>query len=143
MVDPIGAVGPAASLPSSAGAGQAGALAVPSVQQVQGFAAAAAAQPVAEVVAAPQAPHLALGERLMAQLDSLSQHLQSPPAVSASAQEGPSAAQERPQATDFAQQMEASIAQMDRAYMYAIEATMASHGSTETTKIFNTLLKGQ
>ena len=32
---------------------------------------------------------------------------------------------------------------MERAYIFAIEATMASRGSTESTKIFNTLLKGQ
>ena len=37
----------------------------------------------------------------------------------------------------------AAVAQMERAYMFAIETTMASRGSTETTKICNTLLKGQ
>ncbi|WP_407158259.1 hypothetical protein [Bradyrhizobium sp. STM 3557] len=36
-----------------------------------------------------------------------------------------------------------AIAQMDRAYTFAIEATMASRGPTEVTKILNTLLKGQ
>ena len=37
----------------------------------------------------------------------------------------------------------AAVAQIERAYMFAIETTMASRGSTESTKIFNTLLKGQ
>lgn len=36
-----------------------------------------------------------------------------------------------------------SLDRMERAYMFAIETTMASRGSTEATKIFNTLLKGQ
>ena len=39
--------------------------------------------------------------------------------------------------------MAAAVSQMERAYMFAIETTMASRGSTESTKIFNTLLKGQ
>ena len=33
--------------------------------------------------------------------------------------------------------------QMKGAYTFAIETTLLSHGSTESTKIFNTLLKGQ
>jgi hypothetical protein len=37
---------------------------------------------------------------------------------------------------------EESIAQMDQTYAFAIKATLASHGSSEATKIFNTLLKG-
>lgn len=36
-----------------------------------------------------------------------------------------------------------SISQMEHAYLFAIEATLASHGSTEASKIFNTLLRGQ
>lgn len=39
--------------------------------------------------------------------------------------------------------VDANIAQMEHAYVFAIEATLASRGSTEATKIFNTLLKGQ
>lgn len=39
--------------------------------------------------------------------------------------------------------IERSIGGMQHAYAFAIETTMASRGSTETTKIFNTLLKGQ
>lgn len=39
--------------------------------------------------------------------------------------------------------MNDAVARMERAYMFAIETTMASRGSTESTKIFNTLLKGQ
>jgi hypothetical protein len=37
---------------------------------------------------------------------------------------------------------EESIAQMDQTYAFAIKATLASHGSSEATKIFNTLLNG-
>ena len=36
-----------------------------------------------------------------------------------------------------------SVTSMHGAYMFAIETTLASKGSTEATKIFNTLLKGQ
>ena len=40
-------------------------------------------------------------------------------------------------------EIDSAMTQMHSAYMFAIETTMASHGSTESTKIFNTLLKGQ
>ncbi len=39
--------------------------------------------------------------------------------------------------------MDKAVAQIEHAYTFAIETTMASRGSTESTKIFNTLLKGQ
>lgn len=42
-----------------------------------------------------------------------------------------------------AQVMEQAVSGMQDAYVFAIQTTMASRGSTETTKIFNTLLKGQ
>ena len=45
--------------------------------------------------------------------------------------------------TDGAADMRGAVSQMERAYVFAIETTMASRGSTESTKIFNTLLKGQ
>lgn len=49
-----------------------------------------------------------------------------------------------PQATGLDRAgMDGAIAQIERAYMFAIETTMVSRGSTESTKIFNTLLKGQ
>lgn len=35
------------------------------------------------------------------------------------------------------------VAQIQATYTFAIETTLVSKGSTETTKIFNTLLKGQ
>ena len=36
-----------------------------------------------------------------------------------------------------------AVAGMQGAYTFAIETTLASRGSTELTKVFNTLLKGQ
>lgn len=36
-----------------------------------------------------------------------------------------------------------AVSQLQAVYTFAIETTLASRGSTETTKIFNTLLKGQ
>jgi len=36
-----------------------------------------------------------------------------------------------------------AVASMQGAYVFAIETTLASRGSTELTKVFNTLLKGQ
>jgi len=39
--------------------------------------------------------------------------------------------------------MQGAVSQIEHAYSFAIETTMASRGSTESTKIFNTLLKGQ
>jgi hypothetical protein len=39
--------------------------------------------------------------------------------------------------------MDDAIENMGRAYVFAVEATMASHGATEATRTFNTLLKGQ
>lgn len=36
-----------------------------------------------------------------------------------------------------------AVAGMQGAYAFAIETTLASRGSTELTKVFNTLLKGQ
>ncbi len=35
------------------------------------------------------------------------------------------------------------LAQMDRTYMASIEAAMIGHGTSEVSKVFNTLLKGQ
>ena len=39
--------------------------------------------------------------------------------------------------------MNGAVAAMEHAYFFAIETSIASRGSTEMTKIFNTLLKGQ
>lgn len=36
-----------------------------------------------------------------------------------------------------------AVSQLQGVYTFAIETTLASRGSTESTKIFNTLLKGQ
>lgn len=44
---------------------------------------------------------------------------------------------------DIAKSMDSAVSGMQSAYLFAIETAMASRGSTEMTKIFNTLLKGQ
>jgi hypothetical protein len=44
---------------------------------------------------------------------------------------------------DLAKTMDGAVSGMQSAYLFAIETAMASRGSTEMTKIFNTLLKGQ
>ena len=101
-----------------------------------------------------------LTNRLAQQAESLANHLRAPGAASAGlnglggegealpAFGGPGAMPAGPH--DLSQTLAAnkveisqSLDRMERAYMYAIEATMASRGSTEATKIFNTLLKGQ
>jgi hypothetical protein len=45
-------------------------------------------------------------------------------------------------AHDIPDSVKESISEMHRAYTFAIKASLASRGSTEVTKIFNTLLKG-
>ena len=67
-----------------------------------------------------------LSDRLVKQLEELSSHFKLPQ-------------HPEPSADPIAD----SLKTMERAYIFAIEATMASRGSTEATKIFNTLLKGQ
>lgn len=54
--------------------------------------------------------------------------------------------QPAPQTTDAASDPANAaqlVAQIQATYTFAIETTLVSKGSTETTKIFNTLLKGQ
>ncbi len=101
-----------------------------------------------------------VGANLMQQLEQLTRHLgslQGAPPAGGGAQAEPGGAASNaaapplsdPQATgphavgfDRAS-MDGAVAQIEHAYTFAIETTMASRGSTESTKIFNTLLKGQ
>jgi hypothetical protein len=82
-----------------------------------------------------------LSSRLADQADDLSAHLAALNPMSPSHDVPNSKA--GPASTAAKDQMDQAVAHMERAYMLAIETTMISRGSTEATKIFNTLLKGQ
>ena len=112
------------------------ALQQPTSGQAQDFA-RAVATPM-DVQAARPAAGGGLVERIAQQASALAQHVQSPLATPASAR-GDAAAPSG-KAEDISAAM---ISQMEHAYMVAIETTLASRGSTESTKVFNTLLKGQ
>ena len=137
----------------------------PTMQDTAAFARAVQAQSPALAVSPTEAQALpppsgdSLGSRLAHQADALSHYVgglqaqfgQATPPGGGPASMG--AAQEaKPTGadgahgsglTDGAATMSGAVAEMERAYMFAIQATMASRGSTESTKIFNTLLKGQ
>ena len=84
-----------------------------------------------------------LSSRLAKQADALSRQLSSMQAgLNPTPQATPAAGGPAPTAFDKAE-TDGAVAQMEHAYMFAIETTLASRGSTESTKIFNTLLKGQ
>ena len=57
--------------------------------------------------------------------------------------QAPSAASPAGSSPSLTKAMEDAVAGMQGAYAFAIETTLASRGSTELTKVFNTLLKGQ
>lgn len=101
--------------------------------------------PVHELEAAPVQDAATLGSHVASGVQDLAQRLAGwqkahaapvAPAASSSIQ----ADQGTPSLTKA---MEDAVAGMQGAYTFAIEATLASHGSTELTKVFNTLLKGQ
>ena len=104
-----------------------------------------AAAAVQEVQAAPAADAATLGSQIASGVEALSQRLagwQKTHAAAASplaATPGPSGGG----APSLTKAMEDAVAGMQGAYVFAIEATLASHGSTEMSKVFNTLLKGQ
>ncbi len=93
--------------------------------------------PVDMPAAMPQ-PADGIGGTLMRQVEQMTRHM-------SGLQDGMAP---RPPATPGAAgsdhaDMDRAVAQIEHAYTFAIETTMASRGSTESTKIFNTLLKGQ
>ena len=132
-----------------------GPLQAPSAQDHAEFIRAAGGATLPEVQAEAPSQEGGIGSRLMQQMEQLTRRLGglqggtapqgvqagSPaPAAPAPAGQDPSA----PQAAGFDRAgMNDAVAQIERAYMFAIETTMVSRGSTESTKIFNTLLKGQ
>jgi hypothetical protein len=108
--------------------------------QASDFVRAAATIPVHEVNVAPaQAPSGWTGG-MANQIDSLASHLK---VLDAGHKSADSTTPSKSPQIDSKDAMSDAVSQMERAYMLAIEATMASRGSTEATKIFNTLLKGQ
>jgi hypothetical protein len=113
----------------------------PSHSQALDFERAVAARPVHEVRAAPVPASFGWTGGVANQLDSLASHLRVLSADQKPLESSPdfspsSELKSKDVATD-------AVTQMERVYMLAIEATMASRASTEATKIFNTLLKGQ
>lgn len=113
----------------------------PSAAAATDFAdAARAGAAPAEVLALPPVRVEAWGGPLVHRLETAMAHMKMPEAGTGG--RTPEAGGS-PRATLDTAAMDAAVAQMERAYMFAVETTMASRGSTETTKIFNTLLKGQ
>ena len=103
----------------------------------------AAGTPIHEVQAASVQDRSTLGGQFSSGLQDLSVQLAgwqkahaaaAAPAVSSAADGAPSS---------LTKSMADAVAGMQGAYAFAIETTLASRGSTELTKVFNTLLKGQ
>ena len=142
----IEAIQPAAGAAAAGGIGAPGsATAVPTAHEASAFAdAVAQAEPAGQVNASlpsSSATH-GLAAELADKADAFAKHI-------GSVGHGPDAAKaatEPPPAAGIAGMkavLDQSLDSMHGAYMFAVETTMASRGSTETTKIFNTLLKGQ
>lgn len=113
----------------------------PSESQAAEFSDAVAIPAVREVDAAPVPPASGLAAGVVHRLEDATSQLD----VFAAGRNSSSAAAGGSHANlDSSRQfISDAIAQTERAYIFAIETTMASRGSTEATKILNTLLKGQ
>ncbi len=152
MLPPITTV-PAMAVPTAQPTEVAGApatqfaekLDVPSLHEGAEFARMVAASDPASIAAAMPQGSDGIASQLMRQLDQITHHLGmlhgGAAAPTGSGQVASPAAANTPDAVHAG--MDTALAQMEHAYSFAIETTMASHGSTESTKIFNTLLKGQ
>ena len=117
---------------------------MPTSQDQADFARAAAQSRPVEVPSSVSPSSDGLGASLAHQVDQLAQHLASFTGEAGAAAAGANAAPAgKAVATLTPAETSGAVAQMEQAYMFAIETTMASRGSTESTKIFNTLLKGQ
>ncbi len=116
--------------------------AAPSAAQASDFARAALDAPVRETAASRPPVSGGWANRILHQVETLAGHLARPGDTASPAAATPGGA-ETGGAASSRDAMAAAVSQMERAYMFAIETTMASRGSTESTKIFNTLLKGQ
>ncbi len=117
---------------------------IPTSQDQADFARAAAQSRPVEVPSSFSPSSDGLGASLAHQVDQLAHHLASFTGDAGPAASGSNAAPAgKAPATLTPAETGGAVAQMEQAYMFAIETTMASRGSTESTKIFNTLLKGQ
>ena len=102
-----------------------------------------AQQPTAEVQAAAIPSDLGLADRFSSGLQDASVQL-SKWQKSHSASVGVSSASSLVDpAHPITNAMAEAVGNLQGAYQFAIETTLASRGSTELTKVFNTLLKGQ
>lgn len=110
------------------------------------------AQPAAtdQAAAIPSTRLADFGHALLDNIDKIARFDQSLPGSAAAPSDAPAVnagfapvAGIPPQPNAAHQDMQQAIAQLDHAYLFAVQTTLASHGSTETTKIFNTLMKGQ
>jgi hypothetical protein len=118
----------------------------PSDVQAADFVRAAAPTPIPEVNAVPAASGWTDG--VAHQMDGLASRLNT---LGANRKASDVAAPENSrtlkadneEAPNNKEVMDGAVDKMERAYVFAIEATMASHGATEATQIFNALLKGQ
>jgi hypothetical protein len=115
----------------------------PTATEVVDFARAVMAAPVREVNAVPGSSDSGWTGGVAHHMESLASHLKALAPGHQPSDSAPPA--ERPAGPEVNSKDATAnaVAQMERAYMIAIETTMASRGSTEATKIFNTLLKGQ
>jgi hypothetical protein len=120
-----------------------GPLQQPSGIQAAEFDRATAVAPVREVNAAPAPSAPGLSGGVAHQMDMLASHLKVLDAAHGPSESTSFAKRPHTSETNGKEAMAEAVSRMERAYMFAIETTMASRGSTETTKIFNTLLKGQ
>ena len=124
--------------------GAGNATAAPTMHESAAFAQAVANTAPVEQTTAPlptQAPAEALTQTLNNGFDAFAKRVQTagqsgemplPESVALDGRNG-----------EVKQVIDNAMQSMQSAYAFAIETTMASRGSTETTKIFNTLLKGQ
>ena len=161
MINPLPAI-QAATVPSlSPGTGAAAPAIqvadrpqIPTSQDGADFARAAAAQGAPlDIQSSMPAMSSGIGASLAHQMGQIAQHLSSlagnapAPSNAAPAANGDRMDAAGPPGAKLASlnqtDTSAAVAQIEHAYMFAIETTMASRGSTESTKIFNTLLKGQ
>jgi hypothetical protein len=115
----------------------------PSAAQATDFARAASVPLVSEMQAAPPPSADGLSHQIGRQMDALIAHLKGPESAKGSDAAATLEGGTKKEVGLDKDRMAAAVSQMERAYMFAIETTMASRGSTESIKIFNTLLKGQ
>ena len=116
-----------------------GALKPPEPGEADSFA-RAIANPDVEMRASAPSDASIIQRDIGNRIEALSSHL----STWQNATPAPASAAAQPTApTAASADVDSLTAQMKGAYTFAIETTLLSHGSTESTKIFNTLLKGQ